>query len=60
MIALLTLLLNFATAAFGWTKDSLPVFKGDITSVSHRTIEAGDGYIIIEIDGELYIYKSEN
>ena len=59
MIALLTVLLNMAVAAFGYTKESLPVFKGDITAVSHRTIDAGDDYVVIEIDGELYIYKTE-
>ncbi len=59
MIALLTILLNISVAAFGWTKESLPVFTGDITSVSHRVIDAGDDYEIIEIDGEFYIFKTE-
>ncbi len=45
----------YSAAAEKSDPKSLPVFTGNINDPGIVILEEGDGYIIVEIDGEFYI-----
>ena len=45
----------YSAAAEKSDSKSLPVFTGNINDPGIVILEEGDGYIIVEIDGEFYI-----
>ena len=58
MLALLSMMLISSVFSMSvFEKSILPVFTGDISTVSYKIIESNDDVWIVEIDGVTYIYK---
>jgi hypothetical protein len=68
ILILLCLSLMLTNAAFFskvWASEipvypgDLPIWQGNLNKVEYRTIYEGEDFIVVEIDGKSYIFKTE-
>lgn len=58
-ILFVSLMLIFPFAARLWSTTNLPIFTGDLTKVEYRVIAEDNDVIIIVVDGQEFIIKTQ-
>ncbi len=59
LMLILALATGVLSAGDEWDISKMPVFTGDITKHLDDVVIDGDGYFVIEIGGEMYVYFEE-